>query len=888
MYVIFSLSAAPGPGRQMAFCRMVSDSVTLEAQAGLESVPRPELMAPAGNWEAVRAAVENGADAVYFGLRQFNARMRADNFTTDELPRLMQFLHERGVRGYACVNTLIFTDELAEAEELVRACISSGVDGLVVQDIGLAQIIRQICPRIPIHASTQMTITHPTGIAMARELGCSLVVLARECSLADIGAIQRALAADGVDMPLQVFVHGALCVSYSGQCLTSESFGGRSANRGECAQACRLPYRLVVDGRVVDCKGARFLLSPRDLSGIAVVPELVRLGVASLKIEGRMKHAPYVANVVRVYREVLDRCRARPAATYEELFSEQERQQIEYRLQMAFSRGLSPGWLLGVNHVGLVHGLYPGKRGPVAGTVRAVTNRSIVIDPIRDVPLSAGDGVVFAGGDPEAGEHGGRIFSILRKDGTVEELVFSRDSRLLQKVKPGMVVYKTGDPKLERELRHTYAGSGPIRRRPLAVHVSGRLGEPLKLTARDEQGNTVELTSELKLEAARTAPLTEAFLAEHLGKLGGTPFFLESLTAALEPGVILPASELNRLRRRMVGALLQVRTAKPHWVVSPDRVVETRLAHLQARKASEEASTAGRPPRLWVLVRTHAQLEVALAAGVSHLYLEFGTPDDVRRALEMCRSANRGHGLDLDELSGWFVVPPRITRPGEEALAMAFLKAGADGVLARNPFHLYNAGGQRVCLDATFNVANPIALAWLKDRFTPERITLGYDLNNRQILDLIRYVPTSWVEVVIHQHMPMFHMDYCLFARWLANAPNKRVCGRPCQKHSAVLRDRKGVDHPVRVDICCRNTVYNGRAQSGAVYVHEFIAAGVQNLRIEFLDESPDQVERAIRLYRALLAGEIDGAAVQKALGAWAQLGVTRGSMDAEQPVTVL
>ena len=268
---------------------------------------RPELLAPAGDWECAKAAVENGADAIYFGLERFNARMRAKNFTSADLPRLMEFLHRRGVRGYVTFNTLVFADELAAAEAYLKAIISAGVDAAIVQDVGICRLIRELSPDFPIHTSTQMTVTSAAGVDFARELGANLVVLARENSLKEIAAIRAAQQAAGYTLPLEVFVHGALCVAYSGQCLTSESLGGRSANRGECAQACRMPYELVSDGRTVDLGDRRYLLSPQDLSGLDVLPDLVRSGVASLKIEGRLKSAEYVANITRVYRQALDK-----------------------------------------------------------------------------------------------------------------------------------------------------------------------------------------------------------------------------------------------------------------------------------------------------------------------------------------------------------------------------------------------------------------------------------------------------------------------------------------------------------------------------------------------------------------------------------------------------
>src|SRR5262245_56741961 len=233
----------------------------------------PELLAPAGDWECARAAVENGADAIYFGLERFNARMRAHNFRESDLPALMAFLHGRGVKGYVTFNTLVFADEMREAENYLRSIIAAGVDAAIVQDIGICRLIRRLSPDFPIHASTQMTITSAAGVEFSRELGCSLVVLARECSLREMGAIQHAQV-EPPALPLEVFVHGALCVAYSGQCLTSEALGGRSANRGECAQACRMPYELICDGQHVALGDRKYLLSPQDLAGLELLPEL--------------------------------------------------------------------------------------------------------------------------------------------------------------------------------------------------------------------------------------------------------------------------------------------------------------------------------------------------------------------------------------------------------------------------------------------------------------------------------------------------------------------------------------------------------------------------------------------------------------------------------------
>ena len=328
----------------------------------------PELLAPAGDWDCVRAAIENGADAVYFGLDTgFNARARATNFTLADLPRLMEMLHLRGLKGYATLNTLVFSDEVEAFGHTVAAVADAGVDAVLVQDVGVARLIRERLPHLPLHASTQMTLTSAETIALAEELGMARVVVARELSIDEITAIRRQTA-----MPLEVFVHGALCVAYSGQCLTSESLGGRSANRGQCAQACRLPYDLVCDGKDVDLGDRKYLLSPQDLAAYALAPELIEAGVVSFKIEGRLKTPEYVANITRHYRQAIATAVAgRPVE-----FTPREVEEME----LSFSRGFSPGWLQGCDHKMLVPATTSAKRGVRLGTVAEVRRDRVAVD----------------------------------------------------------------------------------------------------------------------------------------------------------------------------------------------------------------------------------------------------------------------------------------------------------------------------------------------------------------------------------------------------------------------------------------------------------------------------------------------------------------------------
>ena len=527
----------------------------------------PDLMAPAGDWECAKAAVENGADAIYFGLEKFNARMRANNFTEADLPKLMEFLHRRGVKGYVTFNILVFENEMAEAEQYTRAMIAAGVDAAVVQDVGICRLIRQISPDFPIHVSTQMTITSSAGMEFARELGCNLVVLARECSLKEIEALQSSQLAGyqpsttDYPLPLEVFIHGALCVAYSGQCLTSEALGGRSANRGECAQACRMPYDLIADGKLVPLGDRKYLLSPQDLAGLEVLPELVRIGVASLKIEGRLKSPEYVANITRIYRKALDRLGGEARVTSDD----------RYAMEMAFSRGLYTGWFRGTNNQALVHARFGKKRGVFLGEVARVESEGVWVR--LQAPLKPGDGVVFDAGHPEEEEEGGRVYEVQRpksegRNGGLAELRFGRGDIEFKRLHIGDKLWKTSDPELDRRLRQSYEGDTPKFQRPLQMEVHGLSGKPLMLIARDELGHVARLDSLMPLAPAERQPLTSDRLREQLGRLGGTPFKLGELKNCLEGEVVLPISELNRLRRAAVRELEALRAQPKRWRLS--------------------------------------------------------------------------------------------------------------------------------------------------------------------------------------------------------------------------------------------------------------------------------------------------------------------------------
>ncbi len=458
----------------------------------------PEILAPAGDAESLHVALEAGADTVYFGLDDgFNARARAANFPVEDLPDLVARIHGTGARAYLTMNTVVFEAELQTVEPLLRAAARSGIDALIVQDPVLALLARAVCPDLRLHASTQMTISSPEAARFAEGLGFARLVAPRELSVEEVRRLVQ-----GTSLEVEVFVLGALCVSFSGQCLSSEAWGGRSANRGHCAQACRLPYEAVVDGQTWPTGEARYLLSPRDLAGFRAVPHLIESGVHALKIEGRQKGPVYVHTATRSLRGWVD-------AVARGLTPQDERRLAEDMrdLGLAYSRGFGDGFLAGVDHQSLVEGRAPRHRGILLGRVaeiRGDTVRVTALPPAADraagqvqCPLPAlggstsaatgpaqaplelrpGMGVLFDQGRPEEPEEGGPVFAV-RRLGPDLLLSFGRPGPNLGRVRPGDRVRVTGDPELQSRVQHSLKVE-PAGRIPVTLKVSGGCGQPL-------------------------------------------------------------------------------------------------------------------------------------------------------------------------------------------------------------------------------------------------------------------------------------------------------------------------------------------------------------------------------------------------------------------------
>ena len=870
-------------------------------------VPHTELLSPAGDWDCLRAAVANGADAVYFGLPRFNARQRATNFQPDELDKVVDFLHDHNVRAYVAFNTLIFPDELDEAGGYVRAIARSGADAVIVQDLGLAELIRGIAPTLPIHASTQMTLTEARGIELVRALGVQRVILARELSLAQIAAIRSQ-----TDVQLEVFVHGAMCISVSGQCQASNVLFGKSGNRGQCGQPCRLPYELVVnpgsEGGAREMSNAKCqmpneqqaesdlafgnqhlafpLLSPRDLAGWDRVGQLVALGVAGLKIEGRLKDATYVAAATAAYRAALD---AALAGEKFELSADHRR-----ALAMTFSRGWTHGYLDGVDHQQLVSGAggrsgRAGKsRGLLVGTVAGVTPGSVIVqldDSEDQTPIAPGDGVVFDEGLDEGHEQGGRIFavrpyvdrgkrtgiSIHQRPGTavpgtsvsgasrgqrrgehsvrLVELEFGRDAIRASDIRVGTPVLKTSDPQLRKRIEATFSREviaiPDSRRTPLIVRVEAAVGRPVRLIVRDSAGHVAEETADTPAERAIKHPLTVEQLREPFSRLVNTPFRVETIEVSPPEGdpnadiaIMVPKSVLNDLRRRAVESLIAQRRESARHAVN---VAQPPSAVSRPLSANRQRLKTG----LGILVRSRGQLGAVLAwrtrqqgDPLAVIYCDLADHPEQSAAVADCRQARVPVGL----------ATTRIVTPGDDAQLESIVEAAPDAVLVRNLAALDylrpHLSAAALIGDWSLNVANGIAASWLFDAGL-DCVTPACELTTAHVAAMLSAIPPERIEVMLHHHPAMFHTQHCVLAASSGRGRDSSSCGRPCRGHApgeVLLVDRMGERMAVLFDAGCRSTVYACRPVFEQANAGELLPAGVRRFRVELLTEPPDAI----------------------------------------------
>lgn len=819
--------------------------------------------------EMALAAIHNGADAVYVGFPGFNARGRSADLEINELREMIETCHLYGVRVHLALNILIFPDEIERVIGMLEQILPLKPDAVIVQDLGLATLIRRMAPNQILHASTQMTITNHEAIALVEDLNFQRFVLGRENSLTEIKLIKDATFKD-----LEVFVHGALCVSYSGQCFTSESIGGRSANRGQCAQSCRFGYELWVDGQKRQLGGKRYLVSPQDLCGIAEIPELMDLEVASFKVEGRLKSAEYVSSAAREYRKAIDRHSAKRELMVCEL------EDSKRRMATTYSRGFFTGWLHGVDHQRLVDGTSKSHRGFKIGRVFSAQANTMIIDLESPIELSPGDGLFWESGRVDTGA---QVYQVTAWDGTRVQVEFNNDVQVEAGVQ-GAHVYLNHDAGQRRELRRTFHDKNAFKRIPVCIEVEIAIGVPLKATMTDGTF-TVTAQGRSPVEPAKNQQVTDAFLSQEFGALGGSVFKLQrfDVRRITDGPIFYPHKMLKEIRRALTAALEKLRRETRVWrdetSLAPGEEVR---AWNQSQRMVPTTPVQPTDKRLNVLLREQAQvtdLIESLETGrinkdvIDCVILDYEFGRDYEASILALKKAQIRCGI----------ATTRVLKPKEYGHFTRIERLAPDVILIRNLGALHYFTGVKpfegeLRGDFSLNVSNHLTARYLLSKGLTS-LTVSYDLNSDQVSELLKTADASRLEVTVHQYMPAFHMEHCVWAACLSAGSSFRDCGKPCEKHRVELEDEFGNRHQLKPDPECRNTVYNAVAQSAARYLSKWQALGLRSIRYEALYERGRDLTDKIAGYQDLLIGKKKASQIISELQLLETYGLGEGAM---------
>jgi putative protease len=867
----------------------------------IQKISSPELLLPVGTREMLEAAVNNGADAVYFGVPHWNARGRTEDFSFDDVRDMIRYARIRGVRSFLAMNVLVFERELQELPEFLEKIISLEPDAFIIQDIGLARLIRAICPNQEIHASTQMTLASAEGVNLVKSIGFNRAVLARELSVKEIAAIKAA-----TDLELEVFIHGALCVSYSGQCLTSENFGGRSANRGQCAQSCRLPYRIFVDGKEYRDTDAQYLFSTRDLCALSKLSELEEIGVNSLKVEGRLKSPEYVAAVSRAYRKALNQIPL-------------DAKDME-PLEVLFSRGLNTGWLDGDNHQELVNGTFSNHHGMFLGNVVKIDRGQVIIgldsaisdagpstSSLRPSSVQAGtistasiypqpgDGILFENAALGV-SIGSRLYAAQithlphakRGDPKLLKLEFGREFDTRQ-IAVGMQVYRNDSPALERELRKTFTDREQLVRQPVHMTLSGQIGGPLKLSVYDTPRNTVEVEADFTLEEVRNKASSgndadkalRELAQKELSALSSTAYQLKHLDIQVDRDAFIPGKILRTLRQAAIEKLDEKRTEwKP---LNPSAETGKKFLDETRAKFKSGVSTNGAPaasgissaggtthPIISVLVRNPDQIAALEGLSIENVIMDFDWGVKYDDSLQQIREFGFKAGM----------ATLRIHKPGESHYLKNILRLAPDFALVRNlgALSILKESGIPLTGDYSLNAANSASYDWLLSQGL-STLHPSWDLNSTQLFDLLENIDGTRLELTLHQYMPAFHSEYCAFARALTTGRRFPECGKICTKHRVEILDHKGERHFLQSDAECRNTLFVGKPQSALKLLPRLRSAGVNHFRLEMLTEDAETVRRKVLIYTQAIQGKITIEDAIREAGIQEKYGLSEGQL---------
>ena len=793
-----------------------------------------ELLSPVGDFECLKAAVQNGANSVYFGADIFSARAFAANFSLEELAKAIQYAKIRGVKTHLTLNTLVTDTEFESALNIAKKAYEFGIDAIIVQDLGLAMALMKTFPDLPIHGSTQMTVHNLNGALELQELGFRRVVLARELSVNEIDYICK-----NTDIEIETFIHGALCISYSGQCLFSSMLGGRSGNRGKCAGPCRLPFELLENNKTIN---SGYLLSTRDLCGLEFIPNLIHAGVKSFKIEGRMKSPEYVATVTRIYRKYIDLA----LSDNEYVIDEDDKKEL---LQV-FNRGMSSsGHLSNEANRNLVFKEKPNNMGLFLGKVQKYNAKKGYITVKLNEPIDIGDTISL---EKEPGTY--TISELM--DTNMKNIKFTEIGqtvmigRMKGNIKLGNQIYKMSSKKLNLFAQNSCLKEN--RKVLLNCHIVIKENKPISITV--TSASNIELYKDLKIEytsdiiplKAKTRPLDKNTIISQFSKTGSTPYVFKNLEIELDDKLFIPKlSTLNDLRRTILQMVEQyaITTMKRALSNIDKKAGKNRDVNEIEKEQHHNQNYPMKKTKLSLLLNIlHKDFDYTQLHDIENVYipLKYFSMKDYQEILHI-----------LDNKFNIYIYMPTIIKSNYKNL----LSSNIETTL--NNYHIKGFVISNICnikllhtlfadlnkhleliTNYTFNVYNSNTIKELKNLGIC-RYTISPELNREIIHNLCNCTDLP-NEIIVYGRTPLLNMNYCLLGETDKCYP---TCKQRCITDNIYeLKDRLHMKFRILPDnIQTVTTIFNSKITS--IYPKEF---NIDFARIDVLDETIEEIDEII------------------------------------------
>lgn len=765
-----------------------------------------ELLSPAGDLECLKVAVQNGANAVYFGAEEFNARINSTNFSREELVQAIEYAKLRGVKTHLTLNILIKNEEFDEAIKLVEFAYNLGIDAVIIQDLGLARKVIELFPDLEVHSSTQMTIYNLDGARKIKDLGFSRCVLSRELTLSEIEHICKC-----ADIDIEVFIHGALCISYSGQCLMSSMIGGRSGNRGKCAGTCRLPYTLLKD----DKEQARgYLLSSKDVCTLDIIPELVKSGVKSFKIEGRMKSKEYVGIVTSIYRKYIDLAES----NQDYVVDEKDRE----KLMQIFNRGgFSTGYLKGKLGKDMMYTKRPNHIGiPVGEVIGYNANKGYAKIKLSK-ELNLGDSIRVKDSSCKISEFMQGNNNI--KSGGTSQIVTV--GRINGRILKGDTVYRTVLDKLNKEIIQN--SSKENIKRPINAKIYLKENEQIKLEVEDLWSKKVaSKTEEIIVKKADNTGISNERIKEQLSKTGNTPFEIKDIQVIMDDNIIVPISSLNNIRRNAICELESEIL---------DSFKRDKKVSLESKIKLDNSISSASPKVSILLNNINDDINYTELKGIDNIYIPF------RFFLSHKESVNK-----ICAKFNTYILLPAVTKSNYGGLIANnlsnILKKDIKGIVISNLSHLELLENYKeevknldIVANYTMNITNNSTIRELQDFKISKYIVLP-ELDKKSIQSLEGDISK---EIIVYGRTLLMTTEYCVVG-------TLKDCPAMCEKGKYKLRDRMGFEFPIYTDRTnCNNLIYNSKITSIS-----YKDLKADSIRIDILEETKDEIQNIINIHK--------------------------------------